>query len=64
MKYISASEFAGRLGVIPRRVAVLCKEGRIPGAVKAGSGGQTSTWLIPEKAKDPRKENGRPPAGK
>lgn len=53
MEYISAKEQAEIWGISKRRVAVLCKEGRVPGATMVGN-----MWLIPkdtEKPKDPRK---------
>lgn len=48
MKYISASEAALKWGLSSRRVGLLCKEGRIEGAQKAGS-----MWIIPENAEKP-----------
>ena len=52
MEYLTTSETAERWGITARRVQVLCKEGRIDGAVYKG------VWLIPADAKkpeDPRK---------
>ena len=34
MKYLKVSEIAERWGVSPRRVRVLCGEGKIPGVVR------------------------------
>ena len=48
MKYMSASEAAAKWGVSSRRVGILCNEGRIDGAQKAGA-----TWIIPEEAGKP-----------
>ena len=48
MKYISVSEAAAKWGLSSRRVGILCNEGRIEGAQKAGS-----IWIIPEVAKKP-----------
>ena len=48
MKYISASEAASKWGLSSRRVGLLCNEGRIEGAQKAGA-----TWIIPEDAEKP-----------
>ena len=48
MKYISTSEAAEQWGLSSRRIVVLCTEGRIEGAQKAGS-----TWIIPENAEKP-----------
>lgn len=48
MKYISVKEAAEKWGLTPRRVGVLCNEGRIEGAYKAGA-----SWIIPEDAEKP-----------
>ena len=48
MRYLSTSETAEKWGLSSRRVVVLCNEGRIDGAQKAGS-----TWIIPENALKP-----------
>ena len=48
MKYMSTSEAAEKWGLSSRRIVVLCNEGRIDGAQKAGS-----TWIIPETAEKP-----------
>lgn len=48
MKYMSASETAAKWGLSSRRVGLLCNEGRIEGAQKAGA-----TWIIPENASKP-----------
>ena len=52
MEYLTTSEIAERWGITARRVQVLCKEGRVDGAVYKG------IWLIPadaEKPEDPRR---------
>ena len=52
MDYISAAEMAKRWNVSKRRVTILCKEGRIPGAKILGN-----IWVVPddaEKPEDPR----------
>lgn len=49
MEYISAKEQAEIWGISKRRVAILCKEGRIPGATIVGN-----MWLIPKEASKPR----------
>ena len=57
MKYISTSEAATKWNLSKRRIIVLCNEGRIEGAQKAGT-----TWIIPEVAKKPgdaRVKNGK-----
>ena len=48
MKYISTSEAAEKWNLSKRRIFVLCNEGRIDGAQKAGS-----TWIIPDDAEKP-----------
>ena len=48
MKYISAKKTAEKWGLSTRRVGVLCNEGRIEGAYKAGA-----SWIIPDDAKKP-----------
>jgi len=48
MKYISTTEAAAKWNLSKRRVVVLCSEGRIDGAQKAGS-----TWIIPDNAEKP-----------
>ena len=48
MNYISAIQAAEKWGISRKRVTVLCKEGRIPGAQMAGA-----TWIIPEDAEKP-----------
>lgn len=52
MEYLTTSEAAERWGITARRVQVLCKNGRVAGAIFKG------VWLIPADAKkpeDPRK---------
>ncbi len=45
---MSASETAATQGLSSRRVGILCNEGRIDGAQKAGA-----IWIIPKKAEKP-----------
>ena len=55
MNLLTSSEMAKKWGISSRRIAILCSEGRIAGAVKKGK-----TWLIPcdaEKPEDARKNN-------
>lgn len=57
MKYMSTSEAGQKWGISKRRVIVLCKEERIPGAQMAGR-----NWIIPEdveKPADARIKSGR-----
>ena len=46
MKYLSTFEAAEKWGISHRRVNVLCNEGRITGAQRAGS-----RWIIPRMQK-------------
>lgn len=48
MKYIGAKEAAEKLGVSPRRVQVLCEQGRIKGVFRLGN-----AWAIPKDAEKP-----------
>ena len=48
MKYLSTFEAAEKWGISHRRVSILCNEGRIAGAQRAGS-----RWIIPEDAEKP-----------
>ena len=48
MAFLSAKEIGERWGISPRRVAVLCKTGRINVAQLVGS-----YWIIPEDAEKP-----------
>lgn len=52
MEYISTTKASKEWGITPRRVAILCEQGRVEGANKIGK-----TWLIPCEAKKP--EDGR-----
>ena len=42
MEYLTTVEMSERWNITPRRIGVLCSEGRIEGAIKKGK-----TWLIP-----------------
>lgn len=48
MKYLSTTEAGKKWNLSARRIAVLCSEGRIEGAQKAGA-----NWIIPDDAKKP-----------
>lgn len=48
MDYISIAEAAEKWGITPRRVQVLCSEGRISGLTKFGK-----AWAIPKDAEKP-----------
>lgn len=51
MAYLSISQTSKKWNVSARWINDLCKEGRIPGAMKIGS-----YWAIPEEAEKPRDE--------
>lgn len=46
--YLKASEIAKRWDVTERQVQILCKSGKVKGAIKFGT-----TWAIPENAVKP-----------
>lgn len=48
MEYLTTTEMAEKWNITRRRVATLCKEGRIKGAILKGK-----TWLIPDNASKP-----------
>ncbi len=57
MKFFTTTELSKIWDVSPRRIALLCNQGRVDGAIKKGN-----TWLIPEGAKkpeDPRKKKSK-----
>lgn len=57
MKYLSTTEAGKKWNLSARRVSILCSQGRIIGAQKAGS-----YWIIPENAQKPmdaRIKNGK-----
>ena len=49
MKYLSIKQTADRWGISPRRIQILCKEDRVPGAFLVGN-----SWAIPENAEKPK----------
>ena len=49
MEFVTAKQAAELWGISPRRVAILCKQGRIEEAQKAGS-----VWLLPPGAEKPK----------
>jgi len=57
MKYLSITQTAKRWAISTRRIQVLCKGGRIPGAIVIGR-----TWGIPDDALKP--QDGRIKSGK
>ena len=48
MEYLTTVEMSEKWNISPRRIGMLCAEGRIEGAVKKGK-----TWLIPENTEKP-----------
>ncbi len=55
MEFMTAKEAAKKWGITPRRVQILCAEGRIFGAWRLGN-----AWAIPvgtEKPRDERAQN-------
>ena len=48
MEYLTTVELAEQRKITPRRIGVLCADGRIEGAIKKGK-----TWLIPADSKKP-----------
>ena len=57
MIYLSIAQTAERWGISPRRIQILCGEGRIPTAIRIGR-----AWAIPddtEKPTDARIKSGK-----
>lgn len=57
MEFMTTKQAAELWGISPRRVALLCEQGRIEGVKKAGT-----VWLIPpgaQKPKDDRIKSGK-----
>lgn len=48
MIYLSVAQTAERWGISPRRIQILCGEGRIPTAIRIGR-----AWAIPDDAEKP-----------
>ena len=48
MEYIKVSKAAENWGISPRRVRILCAEGKIPGVIRKGK-----LYMIPENAVKP-----------
>ena len=51
MEYISITKMSEKWGISPRRIRVLCNEGRISGACK-----KNAYWVIPDDAEKPKDE--------
>ncbi len=57
MDYISIKQLSDKWGLSTRRIQILCRDGRIPGAMRIAN-----TWAVPldaEKPKDARIKSGR-----
>lgn len=57
MTYLSIAQTADRWGISPRRIQILCREGRVTGAVRIGH-----AWAIPDdepKPADTRTKSGK-----
>ena len=48
MEYLTTAEMSVRWNITPRRIGVLCADGRIDGVIKKGK-----TWLIPVGSRKP-----------
>jgi len=48
MSFLTTKQASNLWGISARRIALLCEQGRIENAVKAGK-----TWLLPTNAKKP-----------
>ena len=48
MEYLTTVELSEKWNITPRRIGVLCSNGRIDGAIKKGK-----TWLIPAESTKP-----------
>ena len=48
MEYLTTVELSEKWKISPRRIGVLCSDGRIDGAIKKGK-----TWLIPAESIKP-----------
>lgn len=57
--YVKACDMAEKWGVTDRQVQILCKAGKIDGAVKFGT-----TWAIPENAVKPTRTGEQKPGRK
>ena len=49
MGFLSTTQASEKWGISPRRIQILCSEGRIPGVFRIGN-----TWAIPEDAEKPK----------
>lgn len=57
MNFLTTTELSKKWNISSRRIALLCSQGRVDGAIMKGK-----TWLIPEdtkKPEDPRKNRNK-----
>lgn len=57
MDYISIKQLSEKWGISTRRIQILCRDGRVPGAIRIAN-----TWAVPadvSKPKDRRIKSGR-----
>ncbi len=52
--FITVQEASDKWGITPRQVQILCKENRIPGALR-----MSRIWIIPEDAEKPTKSSAK-----
>lgn len=57
--FITVQEAAEKWSITPRQVQILCKEGRITGAMR-----MSRIWIIPEDAKKPTNDKRHNAGGK
>lgn len=48
MEFLTTKQASELWGITARRIAILCEQGRISGAIKAGK-----TWIIPPDSQKP-----------
>lgn len=51
MEYISIKQLSEKWGISTRRIQILCRDGRVPGAMRIAS-----TWAVPADATKPKDE--------
>ena len=49
MEYLSVAQTAKKWGISARRIQILCRDNRVPGATRIGP-----VWAIPENAEKPK----------
>lgn len=51
MDYISIKQLSEKWGISTRRIQILCRDGRVPGAMRIAN-----TWAVPADAAKPKDE--------